>query len=59
MIIFEIMKKENTNTSSFGTYQTDANLKNLYSFFCDDAIPLHNFEFRKKIVALLRKDFFS
>ena len=53
------MKKENTNTSSFGTYQRDANLKNLYSFFCDDAIPLHNFEFRKKIVALLRKDFFS
>ena len=34
MIIFEIMKKENTNTSSFDTYQTDATLKNLYLFFC-------------------------
>ena len=42
------MKKENnTNTSSFNTYETDANLKDLlYSSFCDDATPLHNFEFR-------------
>ena len=47
-IVFEIMKKENnTNTSSL-TLLTDANLKNLlYSFFCDDAIPLCNFEFKK------------
>ena len=50
-IVFEIMKKENnTNTSSL-TLLTDANLKNLlYSFFfCDDAIPLNNFEFLKKL----------
>ena len=34
---------------------TDANFKNLI----DDGIPLHNFEFRKKIALLLTKDFFS
>ena len=32
---------------------TDANFKNLI----DDGIPLHNFEFRKKIALLLTKDF--
>ena len=54
------MKKENnTNTRSFDT-SNNANLKKLlYSFFCDDAIPLHNFEFRKTIVPLLTKDFSS
>ena len=53
------MKEEsNTNTSRL-TLLTDANLKNLlYPFFCDDAIPLHNLQFRKKIVPLLTKDFF-
>ena len=53
-----------------GGCKTVANLKNLlYSFFflcvceyvcvCDDAIPLLNFEFQKKIVPLLTKDFYS
>ena len=39
------MKKENnTNTRSFDT-SNNANLKKLlYLFFCDNAIPLHNFE---------------
>ena len=42
------------------TVLTDANLKNLlYSFCCNDTIPLHNFEFQIKILSLLTKDFFS
>ena len=34
---------------------TDTNFKNLI----DNGIPLHNFEFRRKIVLLLTKYFFS
>ena len=40
------MKKENIQTQAVLTLLTDANLRKLlYSFFCDDAIPLHDFEF--------------
>ena len=53
-----------------GGCKTVANLKNLLYSFCvcvcvsmcvcdDDAIPLLNFEFQKKIVPLLTKDFDS
>ena len=52
------MKKEN-NTNTRSTLLTDANLKNLIYFLCDDGIPLYNFEFWKKIVLLLTSDFFS
>ena len=45
------MTKEN-NAAVF-ILLTDANFKNLI----DDGIPLHNFEFRKKIALLLTKDF--
>ena len=47
------MKKEN---AAVLTLLTGVNLK---IFFIDDAIPLRNFEFRKKIALLLTKDFFS
>ena len=55
----ERRKKKRIQTQAVLTLLTDSNLKNLNSFFCDDAIPLHNFEFWKKIVSLLAKDFFS
>ena len=48
------MKKE--NNAAVLTLLTDANLT---SFFIDDATPLCNFEFWKKKVLLLTKDFFS
>ena len=38
-------------TQAFLTFLTDANLKNLiYSFFCDDTIPLRSFELGKKLL---------
>ena len=50
--IFEIKKKE--NNAALLTLITDANLKTLLY------TPLHNFKFgKKKIVLLLKKDFFS
>ena len=53
-ITFEIMKKG--NNAVVLTLLTNANLK---TFFIDDAIPLPNFEFRKKkFVLLLIKDLF-
>ena len=55
----ERRKKKRIQKQAVLTLLTDSNLKNLNSFFCDDAIPLHNFEFWKKIVSLLAKDFFS
>ena len=52
------MKEENNTNTRVLTLLTDANLKNLlYPFFCDEAIPLRNFEFQKKIVPLLKEDF--
>ena len=41
----ERRKKKRIQTQAVLTLLTDSNLKNLNSFFCDDAIPLHNFEF--------------
>ena len=43
------MKRKTIQTQAVLTLLTDANFKNLYSFFCDDTIPLHNFEFRKRL----------
>ena len=55
----DIWNNEKKKIQAVLTLLTDVNLKNLYSFFCDDAIPLQNFRYRKKIVPLLTKDFFS
>ena len=55
----ERRKKKRIQKQAVLTLLTDSNLKNLNAFFCDDAIPLHDFEFWKKIVSLLAKDFFS
>ena len=52
-MVFKIMTKE--NNAAVLIHLTDANFKNLI----DDGIPLRNFEFWKKIVVLLTKDFFS
>ena len=48
------MKKEN-NAAVLTLFKQMLILKT----FINDGIPLHNFEFQKKIVLLLTKDFFS
>ena len=52
-MVFKIMTKE--NNAAVLILLTNANFKDLIN----DAIPLRNFEFRKKIVVLLIKYFFS
>ena len=52
------MKKENNTNVSFNTYNRRLFKNPSLFIFCDDAIPLHNFEFRKKKVLSLTKDFF-
>ena len=52
-MISKIVTKE--NNAAVLILLTNVNFKNLI----DDGIPLHNFEFQKKIVVLLTKDFFS
>ena len=52
-MVFKIMTKE--NNAAVLILLTNANFKDLIN----DGIPLRNFEFRKKIVVLLIKYFFS
>ena len=52
-MISKIVTKE--NNAAVLILLTNVNFKNLI----DDGIPLHNFEFRRKIVLLLTKYFFS
>ena len=45
-IIKKQQQQQTIQTQAVLTLLTDANLKNLYSFFCDDAIPLRTVESR-------------